>query len=155
MHCVEPSSDVVPGGHRVHSLEPCSGEKEPAGHFVMTLEPSHREPDGHSEQLVRVVSSFPEVNEPSGQIEQDSALLPLYRLSAPHSAHPPLALRYVPARQNEHCAAPASDVVPFGHLAQRDAPGFGENEPASHSVMTLVPSHAEPMEHSMHSVRVT
>ena len=34
--------------------------------------------------------------------------------AASHSAQPPESRRYVPARQNEHCDAPASDVVPEG-----------------------------------------
>ena len=104
----------------------------------MALVPSHAEPMGHSLQLVRVVlSSPPEVNEPGGHTEQDSALFSLYRLSAPQSTQPPASRRYVPARQNVHCDAPGSDVVPVAH-----------------TVFTLVPSHEEPAGHGSQLVRV-
>ena len=97
----------------------------------MVLVPSHAEPMGHSLQLVRVCSSSPpEVNEPGGPTRQFSALFPLYLLSAPQSTQPPDSCRYVPARQKEHCDAPASDVVP-----------------EAHAVITLVPSHEDPAGH--------
>ena len=54
------------------------------------------------------------------------ALFALHRLSVPHSTQPPFSERYVPARQNMHCVAPASDVVPSSHVVQLDAPRSGE-----------------------------
>ena len=90
---------------------------------------------GHSLQAVRVLPlSPPEVKEPGGHSRQESALFSLYRLSAPQSAQPPASRRYVPARQNVHCDAPASDVVPVAH-----------------TVFTLVPSHEKPAGHATHN----
>ena len=103
---------------------------------------------------MRVVLVPPEVKEPSGHTTHSAALLELKRWSDPHSAHPPTAERNVPARQNEHCVAPALDVKPASHTVQLDAPGSAENVPAAHSSMMLVPLHAEPAGHGAQLVRV-
>ena len=92
----------------------------------MKLVPLHAEPAGHSVQLVRSVCEPPLVNEPGPQISQCSALFSLNMLSAPHGAHPTLSSRYVPARQNLHCVAPALDVAPVGQAVQLGAPGSEE-----------------------------
>ena len=88
--------------------------------------PSHRDPAGHSEQLVRIVVVPPLVKKPSGHVEQLSALFSLNMSSTPHSTHPTLTSRYVPARQNSHCVAPAVDVVPVGQAVQLGAPASEE-----------------------------
>ena len=75
-------------------------------------------------------------------------------MSAPQLSQPPSSDRKVPARQNEHCVAPASEVVPSSHVAQVDAPGSTENVPAAHSSMMLVPLHADPAGHRAQLVRV-
>ena len=92
----------------------------------MILVPLHAKPAGHSAQLVRVVLVPPDVNEPGPHTEQLTALFALHRWSAPQSTQPPLSERYVPARQNTHCVAPASEVEPSPHVVQLDAPGSGE-----------------------------
>ena len=97
--------------------------------------PLHSEPAGHSAQLVRVALVPPEVKEPAGHTGQLSASFSLHMLSAPHSTQlPPLAGRYLPARQILHCVAPAVDALPGGHDVQFAAPCVGENVPAGHSV---------------------
>ena len=79
----------------------------------MTLVPSHAAPIGHSLQAVRsVVFVPPEVNQPAPHTAQLAAWFALHRLSAPQASQPPLCERNVPARQNTHCVAPASDVSP-------------------------------------------
>ena len=50
----------------------------------------------------------------------------LFGFSTPHSTHPTLSSRYVPAKQNSHCVAPALDVVPVGQAVQLDAPASKE-----------------------------
>ena len=96
----------------------------------------------------------PDVNEPGKHTEQSDALFTLHRLSAPHSTQPPLAERCVPARQNAHCVAPASDVSPASHAMHSEAPAAEEYEPAAQGSTTLVPSHAEPAGHRLQLVRV-
>ena len=103
---------------------------------------------------MRVVLVPPDVNELGGHAEQLVALFALHRLSAPQSSQPPLGESDVPARQNSHCVAPSSDVVPASHAVQLDAPGSDEYVPAVHGSATLVPSHAEPAGHSVQLVRV-
>ena len=133
---------------------PVSAENVPAAHSSTTLVPLHAEPAGHRAQLVRVALVPPEVKEPSGHTKHSAALFELKRWSDPHSAHPPTAERNVPARQNEHCVAPALDVMSAAHAVQFDAPGSAENVPGAHSETTLVPSHAEPAGHGVQAVRV-
>ena len=114
--------------------------KYPAEHSTFSDVPEHEKPDGQVPQVVRVISSPPEVNDPTAHVEQLSALFSLNMLSAPQSMHPTLSLRYVPARQNSHCVAPALDVVPIGQAVQLDAPASAEYVPAAQAT-TLVPSH--------------
>ena len=95
-------------------------------HVSTALVPLHADPAEHRVQLVRVVLVPPDVNEPAVHSSQLAAWFALHRLSAPHSTQPPLPERYVPARQNMHCVAPASDVEPSSHAVQLDAPGSGE-----------------------------
>ena len=141
-HCVAPSSDVVPSAHNSQLLAPDCAANVPGAHLTTTLVPLHAEPAGHSRQLVLVVLLPPRVYEPAPHVPQLSALLPLYLLSTPHSSQSPFADRYVPARQNEHCVEPSSDVVPSGQDVQLDAPESAEYVPAGHAVTLLVPSHA-------------
>ena len=96
----------------------------------------------------------PEVNQPAAHGSQLAAWFALHRLSAPHSTQPPLSERYVPARQNTHCVAPASDVEPSSQATQLDAPGPAEYEPAAQGWTTLVPLHADPAGHRVQLVRV-
>ena len=96
----------------------------------------------------------PDVNEPAGHTWQCAALFELHSLSDPHSTQPPVADKYVPARQNSHCVAPVLEVVPSAHFVQLDAPVSDENVPAAHSSMMLVPLHDEPAGHSEQLVRV-
>ena len=96
----------------------------------------------------------PDVNEPGGHTEQSDALFALHRLSSPQTTQPPLSESFVPARQNTHCVAPASDVEPSSHDVQFDAPAAGEYEPAAQGSTTLVPLHADPAGHGVQLVRV-
>ena len=147
-HWVAPALDVVPAAHGSQRDAPGSAENVPAAHSSTTLVPLHAEPAGHRAQLVRVVLVPPDVNEPGGHGSHSKALFELKRSSEPHTSQPPLDERYVPARQNSHCVAPALDVVPAAHGSQSDAPGCAENVPAGHSSTMLVPSHDEPAGHS-------
>ena len=76
-HCVAPALDAVPASHGVQLLAPKLAEYVPAAHSSTTLVPSHAEPAGQVEQLVRVISLPPEVNQPSGHTEQFAALFSL------------------------------------------------------------------------------
>ena len=58
----------------------------PLPHGVIALEPSQKDPAGHGEQVVRVVLSPPEVDEPDGQVLQLLAPSVLYLVSSPHAA---------------------------------------------------------------------
>ena len=115
----------VPGSQSVHELAP-PVLYFPAGHSLLTLVPSHVDPAGHEVQLVRVVLVPPEVNEPTVHGSQVVAWFALHKSSAPQTSQPPLSESFVPARQNMHCVAPASDVEPSSHTVQLDAPGSGE-----------------------------
>ena len=111
------------------------GRVMPASHSVMTLVPSHAEPMGHSRQPLRVVLLPPVVNEPGGHWSQRSASSALYVSSAPHSVQlAALTDDHEPARQDEHTGEPALAYVP-----------------AAHSVLLVVPSHAKPAGHAVHS----
>ena len=58
--------------HSKHELE-FAGANVPAGQTVSTLVPSHAEPAGQILQLVRLVASPPDVNEPELQTGQKVA----------------------------------------------------------------------------------
>ena len=66
----------------------------------------------------------------------------------------PVGGKYSPARQNVHCVAPSSDVVPSAHGSQLLSPESAENVPGAHFTTALVPVHAEPAGHSRQLVLV-
>ena len=125
-HCVAPALDVEPAAQTVQLDAPGSAENVPAAHSSMTLVPLHAEPAGPTLQAVRVVSSPPVVNEPSGHIEHAAASFELKEWSDPHSVQFAAAgPDAVPARHGEH-----DDALPAAYV------------PATHTVLMLVPSHA-------------
>ena len=125
----------------------------------MTLVPSHAEPAGQTLQLVRVVSSPPDVNQPASHTEHCAAEFSLHRSSAPHASHPLWSdRRYVPAKHGAHDIAPSAEYVPLPHgvivlePSQKDPAGHGEQalrvvlsppevlEPDGQSLQLLAPA---------------
>ena len=117
----------------------------PAAHSIRELSPLQLWPAGHSEQVVRVVWSPPEVKKPPVQVVQFSAPSELYSLSAPHAEHSLEPSKAdVPSRHSFRTLEPSHEE-PAGHNSQavRVFPSSvppDVYEPAGHSAQLSAPA---------------